>query len=265
MKMNVYAAIRLGEGKKDRGMVCDDRVLVNGMVMADGYYEGEVEEGAIVAVADGVGGCGCGFKAAEVALNEMSSWDYRQFEDETDLRAAFSRVNDRVMEISRNILEYKGTKSTLSAVIVNDSNVSMLHVGDSRIYQLREVQEYRLFRQLTKDQNNLLKWQTDNKKDNVYVDDDELKRQPDWSYITSFVGMESQRFDKMMVTMDDIIGDGTFVLTSDGIHDFVDSDTLEEILCEELSYKEKLDKLMDVAKTNGSHDDRSIIILELLG
>ena len=52
------------------------------------------------------------------------------------------------------------------------------------------------------------------------------------------------------------------VLTSDGIHDYVDIDSFEEILTETIPMQERLEKIWRLAKENGSADDCSIIVME---
>lgn len=50
-------------------------------------------------------------------------------------------------------------------------------------------------------------------------------------------------------------------MTSDGIHDYVDIDYMEEIICSEKFPQEKCNELMQTASHNGSVDDNSIVLI----
>ena len=50
-------------------------------------------------------------------------------------------------------------------------------------------------------------------------------------------------------------------MTSDGIHDYVDIDYMEEIICSKESPQEKCNALMQAASHNGSVDDSSIVLI----
>ena len=74
--------------------------------------------------------------------------------------------------------------------------------------------------------------------------------------------MPKEKLTEEMVVEDYVIPDGMFVLTTDGIHDFLDKKTIRNLLEEQLDWEEKLSKIMNAARENGSHDDQSIIVVE---
>lgn len=261
--MKIYAAIKIGEGKAEAGRVCDDRILVGNKVLEDGYYELEPDGSeCIVAVADGVGGTGCGWKAATVALEEMATWDCTYLAEEDELRDALSQVNDIVIKASYEAREFEETAATLSVLIINRDHIGMIHLGDSRIYQKRNVQGHVFFKQLTEDQNSLRKWIQEEARLGNNTPIETLKNTHGWNHITSYLGMPEQKLAEEMVVEDYIIADGMFILTSDGIHDFLDKKTFRKLLAEEIDWEEKLQKIMGIARENGSHDDQSIIVVE---
>ena len=53
----------------------------------------------------------------------------------------------------------------------------------------------------------------------------------------------------------------TFLLTSDGIHEFVDIDTMEALLTEGTDDSEIVKKLVCLALENGSKDDMTAVIV----
>lgn len=264
MSMKIYAAIQIGEGKAAKEKVCDDRILVDGRILEDGYVEISVEMDAFsVAVADGVGGTGCGWKAATVALENLAMWDCATIEDEYDLEDVFAKVDACVRTVAMESDAYMGTASTLSGMIVKDRAVALLHVGDSRIYQLRNVQGHTILKQLTEDQNNLRKWKLEEEKNGRTFSEAEMKEAFGWNHITSYVGMKSEReFRENMVVEDYAPAEGVYIITSDGIHDFIDKKTFRKILEGTDAWKEKIYEIMQEARENGSQDDQSIIVVD---
>ena len=51
------------------------------------------------------------------------------------------------------------------------------------------------------------------------------------------------------------------VITSDGIHEHVVLDTLEDILTGEGGYDDKCETLLNEAEKNGSEDDMTIVVI----
>lgn len=54
---------------------------------------------------------------------------------------------------------------------------------------------------------------------------------------------------------------GTLLLTSDGIHEFVDVDTMEQIMHDASGEPEAIRMLMEYARANGSKDDQTVVIV----
>ena len=53
------------------------------------------------------------------------------------------------------------------------------------------------------------------------------------------------------------------VLTSDGVHEYVSIDEMEDILNDEnISPLQACEEIINIAKTNGSSDDKSIVIID---
>lgn len=262
--MKLYASIKIGEGKAEAGRVCDDRILVDGKILEDGYYECEIEDATwLVAVADGVGGTGCGWKAAEVALRKLSDINGNGLMDKDKLKRMFCDVNKAVCEAAAESLEYKKTAATLSVLLANGIDLSILHVGDSRIYEKKDVQGYAIFNPLTEDHNNLRRWRMEEEASGHAFSIERLKENYGWNHITSYVGMKSmESFKENMSVKEFLQPEGLYILTTDGIHDFLDEDIFWELLEEECSWEEKLELIMQAARDNGSKDDQSIIVVE---
>ncbi len=254
--MKVYSAVRIGQSHVDRQTPCDDRILVDGKVYEDGYHEAQIDGPCVLAVSDGVGGTGCGFKAAETALMHMAEWDCSDFDGEDLIIAGVAETNRNVVTI-RQEKEWYGTAATLSAVVFTEDKTYLIHAGDSRITQKRTLQGHTFFRQLTEDQDRLQQWLAEEDD----VTEDELKQRRGWNQIWGYLGLPEDEFHQVCV-IEPVISGKMLVLTTDGIHDYIDKKTFSNVLDEPGDWQEKLERIMQIARQNGSKDDQSIIVIE---
>ncbi|HUE85447.1 MAG TPA: protein phosphatase 2C domain-containing protein [Vicinamibacterales bacterium] len=95
-------------------------------------------ERGIYIVVDGVGGHAGGETAAETALLQVRTRLEREAGSaEERLREAITLANNEVYRLSRTNAEWTGMACVLTAAIVEDHQVTIGHVGDSRLYKLR--------------------------------------------------------------------------------------------------------------------------------
>ncbi len=96
---------------------------------------------ALLAVVDGMGGHADGASAAEAAIRSMVGdfWEARRpvFDPEGFLHLATGRAHDAVVELGRGLPPEIRPRATCAACLVQGSSAYWVHVGDSRIYQLR--------------------------------------------------------------------------------------------------------------------------------
>ena len=97
-------------------------------------------KGALLAVADGVGGGAAGREASEFTVRGVLS-DYYATPDTWEVPFAFEKI---LAAINRWLLaqgwsrrELAGMATTLSALVLRGARYYTVHVGDSRIYRLR--------------------------------------------------------------------------------------------------------------------------------
>jgi protein phosphatase len=101
-------------------------------------------------VADGMGGHAAGEVASKIAVEAISefvaatgdgeeiTWPFGLDDsisyDGNRLKTAIRHANGRVLETVRERAEYEGMATTVAAVLADENEVSLAHVGDSRIY-----------------------------------------------------------------------------------------------------------------------------------
>src|SRR5690606_7279880 len=103
----------------------------------------------LFAIADGVGSGYGGDKMSEFTINYLlSAFDMNQNTDvlwEDVLSKATQHANLEVRNFLRNLKQHAGT--TLTALVIEDWVATVLHVGDSRLYLLRN----QILEQITQD------------------------------------------------------------------------------------------------------------------
>ena len=96
---------------------------------------------AFLAVVDGMGGHADGARAAEVAIRTMVGefWEASRplFDPDGFLHLTIGRAHDAVVALGQGLPPEIRPRATCAACIVQGSNAFWAHVGDSRIYQLR--------------------------------------------------------------------------------------------------------------------------------
>ncbi|MGV8934607.1 MAG: protein kinase domain-containing protein [Gallionellaceae bacterium] len=99
-----------------------------------------VSKGALLAVADGVGGNAGGREASEMTVRGVLS-DYYATPDTWEVSAALDKVlvalNRWVLSQGARQREMAGMATTLSLLVLRGKRYVLAHVGDSRIYRLR--------------------------------------------------------------------------------------------------------------------------------
>ena len=93
-------------------------------------------ERGVLAVADGLGGHPAGDVASLSALTSVDGAGLSGSSSDEDLRAAAAAAHQAVLEAAQDEPGRTGMGTTLVLAAIRDSSALVLHVGDSRAYQL---------------------------------------------------------------------------------------------------------------------------------
>jgi PPM family protein phosphatase len=96
--------------------------------------------GTVITVCDGMGGHNGGSTASEIAVKTVIddvAKAHRLDDPVQVLKDAISHANRAIMEAGEKDPSLRGMGTTLTAAIVSSRCVTVAHIGDSRIYQLR--------------------------------------------------------------------------------------------------------------------------------
>ena len=233
--MKIYAATQKGVQKARN----EDRVVLNQNILTVGIYECECTEG-FVAVADGVGGNNAGAVASQFVAEELGKCDHTI--------KNLTEINRKLIERSRADEAFAGMATTLAMVDFTEDSAKITYVGNTRVYV---VVNGKYLKQLTRDDTTLEYLLATGQLDSFTAESFERKNE-----ITACFGADNPALLKLKQI--DASGLDALILTSDGIHDYVSLDEMEDIYCTENDRVKFCKKLIEQARKNGSMDDMSI-------
>ena len=235
----IYVASRTGL----RHAICEDAALVGTEVISGASEILQMPETGFVCLADGVGGNHGGAQAARYVLESLAA-----LEGEEDLRSALNRINMCLIEKAKEVTEASNMATTLTGFRHLDGRYQLVHVGNTRAF----IRQGRYLKQITSD-HTTYNWL-------IERGQTEAAEACNKNEITNcFGGANNALLSSLVVT--ELPPFLLMVLTSDGVHEYVDLDTLEDILFGEGGYDDKCEAILDEAGKNGSEDDMTIILI----
>lgn len=210
-------------------------------------------------VCDGMGGAKSGNVASTLAVDVFTQEIRRSFVGgmETEqidqmLRSAVKLANFTVYDQSRQFEEFAGMGTTLVAVLVQGKQVTIVNVGDSRAYSIKESG----VNQLTKD-HSLVQMMIDKGE----LTPEQAKTYPGKNLITRAIGTE-------MVVNCDIFrykaeADECLLLCTDGLSNIVDE---QEMLFEVVHGGDVggvCERLLAIAKNRGAPDNVTCVLAQI--
>ena len=189
----------------------------------DSFGVYEVEKGLLVVVCDGLGGNKAGDVASKLAVETIAKTFQGLKGTEYLERIKFSifEANKIVMEESNKDFDRKGMATTVEALFLKDDTAYWGHVGDSRIYYLKNGK----LKQLSKDHSLIQKLI-----DEGYLTLKEAENHPNKNIIMRALG-DSDKIEvdlsKLKINTNDF---GKFFICTDGVTAVLQNDELEKIL-----------------------------------
>jgi serine/threonine protein phosphatase PrpC len=223
----------------------------------------------LVVLADGMGGYNAGEVASGMATSVIVS-EMRQVLESTQpnqidprtnqtiaarlLREQVLRANSAIYQAAQNQPQYAGMGTTLVASLFYDNRVLVAHLGDSRLYLLRDGG----LRQVTRD-HSLLQEQIDS----GLLTLEQAKNAQHKNLVTKALGIDPSvepEIHEYPTRPGDI-----YLLCSDGLCDMVDDEEIGATL-QALGGNLKLaaQQLVQMANDNGGRDNVSVILVRVL-
>ncbi|HBA04713.1 MAG TPA: Stp1/IreP family PP2C-type Ser/Thr phosphatase [Clostridium sp.] len=215
-----------------------------------GYYE--EEDFGIFVIADGMGGHNAGEVASRIAIDTIIEYVINHKKDRSEeeiLNEAILSANRKIYRESLLNESCNGMGTTLVGAFVRGNNLTMVNIGDSRGYILKDGQLVKV----TKDHSLVQELL-----DNGTITNEEAKNHPNKNVITRALGTNP------VVTADyyslDIRGVSKILLCSDGLTNEVSEEDIFRVL---QGYNgNQCMELINMSKKNGGRDNISIIIFK---
>jgi protein phosphatase len=210
-------------------------------------------KGSFYGIADGMGGHSAGQIACELALKVVIRAYYENPSPDThaSLHRAVEEANAMIYDTAQMITERSGMGTTLTACIVREDKVTVVQVGDSRGYLIRNNQ----ISQITEDHS----WVAEQVR-NGSMTWEEAQASPFRNIITRSIGTAST-VEADVTTEDMQVGD-ILVLCSDGLSGHVDPG---DIMAIALEYSPSIAamRLVEEANERGGRDNITVMVLSV--
>ena len=213
-------------------------------------------------LADGMGGHNAGEVASAMAVDQVRAALRerllgRQSGDECEEceSAVFNAVtfaNQQIFDHSQQHLECAGMGTTMALALLQGDNLTLAHVGDSRIYRLRGG----ALQQITSDHSLVQELV-----DNGYLSQEEARLSVSKNLITRALGIGAEvevEVSKQPVEVGDL-----YLLCSDGLTDLVADEEIQAILKKDDALDDIARGLVSLANERGGSDNISVILMHL--
>jgi PPM family protein phosphatase len=212
-------------------------------------------KGALLIVADGMGGHSAGEVASQMAADVVSRVYYEmRAEPGAALKRAVEEANRRINEAAAADESKHGMGTTCTALALCGGRAYAAHVGDSRLYMLRDRQLY----QLSEDHsavNEMVKL--------GIITKEQARTHEDKNVILRALGTTPDVEVSVLEPFRVREGD-RYLLCSDGLHDLVLEDEIASILSETEDVHAAGERLIALAKERGGHDNITVGIIAIM-
>lgn len=212
---------------------------------------------SLLLLADGMGGHNAGEVAAAMAIDACREYfmkDKERSDYEALLIEAVEAANLAIYEKGESISEYRRMGTTICAAVIADRQLTIAHVGDSRIYLFRDGK----LLQLTQDHSLV----ADMVRQGLLTPAQALVH-PDRNTLTRAVGTnETIAVDTRTLSLS--TGD-RLLLCSDGLTKMMETEAIEAILAAEPAAREAAEMLVKQANDNGGADNITLTLYDIGG
>ncbi|HSX37539.1 MAG TPA: protein phosphatase 2C domain-containing protein [Chlamydiales bacterium] len=208
------------------------------------------------ALADGMGGHKGGAVAANEAIDfliaSISAIEYANSKELIiQVRQAIEKANRWIYQMSLRSTKLSGMGTTLCCLIWTDDFVAYAHIGDSRVYRLRE----RKLELLTQDHSLFTKWLATGK----------LAQQCETPFpykhvITRALGTGNKVKPEIAIAPHET--SDLYFLSSDGLHDVLSLQEMEDTINQSNSLENSCKNLINLAKFKGSSDNITLVMIQ---
>jgi len=216
-------------------------------------------------LADGMGGHRGGEVASAITVStifetlskKLKSLSEGGTDEETGYSLESKTIHDAIMLANNNVFkssnenaQYQGMGTTVVVVLFYDNRFTVAHVGDSRLYRIRDG----VFEQITQDHSLMQELV-----DRGFYTPEQARESLNKNLVTRAIGIDKMvRIDiqEDIAQIDDI-----YLLCSDGLNDMVEDDLIHQTIKRNSDNLERAaTELIEEANRHGGKDNISVIL-----
>jgi len=171
---------------------------------------------SLIVLADGLGGGACGQVASHLAVQTIRQNFFNihdgSFSINDRLALAIAEANRVIHQRSSRDRQCKGMGSTCATLALHNEFAYVAHVGDSRVYLIRDNR----IRQLTRDHSRVQRMLDDG-----LITEDEAASHPERNWLDRALGLRPQILPDLLPEPIRTAEDDTFLLCTDGLTNLV--------------------------------------------
>lgn len=199
-------------------------------------------KGIVAAIADGMSGSDAGREASQSCVQGFLN-DYfstpESWAVKTSVHKILSALNHWLHgNGQRKYSSHKGMVTTLSSIVLKSNTAYLFHIGDTRVYRLRNGE----LKLLTHDHR-------------VIVNEDK-------SLLTRAMGIDLKLDIDYRVEPLEV--DDVFIMLTDGVYEYVSDENLVKLLEKSNSLKDATQAILDTAMRAGTHDNITCQLIKII-
>lgn len=212
--------------------------------------------GDLIIVCDGMGGYKGGATASRLAVDEIKIHFEglpKNFRPPLELKNALCKANEKITQEASKSDELKDMGTTAVVLLIKDNYAYYAHIGDSRLYLIRNGIIY----QLTKD-HSLVQQLVDS----GIIDEDTVKNHPQKNIITRSLSAKANNTPEIAEPIS-IFKDDIFILCTDGLSNYLSNDELLDIATK-FDPQKACQKMVNLANERGGQDNITVQIVKVI-
>ena len=211
-------------------------------------------KGVLAIVADGMGGHSAGEVASGLAVEIVSRVYYEEDDEpQSALKKAFQEANRGIYKAAEKDESKKGMGTTCTALVLQNGTAISAHVGDSRLYLVRESQIYLM----TEDHSAVMEMVKAG-----MLTLEQARHHPDKNVILRAMGSHPEVEVATWQEPFPIKAGDSFLVCSDGLYDLVEDEEIKQIVMIN-NPQAACENLIALAKERGGHDNITVVITSL--
>lgn len=237
-------------GKTDKGRVrkANEDYFANEKINENEY---------LFVVADGMGGHQAGDVASRLGtLTFIDVYKSLRANDESIIdvmQQSIKEANATILAKASADLSKKGMGTTFSALVISKMKAYIVHVGDSRIYLIRDDE----IRKITTDHTFVEKMMEEGR-----LSEEEARNHPQKNILYMSLGAR-ESFAPIVINDLDVNNGDFFIMCSDGLNNMVSDDMIKDYSLSNRSPKDLVEGLIKLANERGGTDNITIQAIQV--